>query len=143
MFASFRCCSVVGWQYAIWSRNSEMLCASQNAINSNLTTRCCECVMHLLFIVDLEPGDFHYCGSLCKQSKGNPFQHEVETKIKVHKYVQMLSPYFFLAGIENAEYCCDKCISCSGSYVQKYRVCPLRLPVFSIFASGTVIDVAY
>jgi hypothetical protein len=55
----------------------------------------------------------------------------------------MLSPYFFLAGIENVEYFCDKCVSCSGSYVQKYRVCPLRLPVFRIFAFGTVIDVAY
>jgi hypothetical protein len=95
------------------------------------------------FIEDLEPGDFHYYGSLCNQSKGNHFQHEVETKIKLHRYVQMLSPYFFLAGIENVEYCCDKCISCSGSYVQKYRVCLLRLPVLSIFASGTVIDVAY
>jgi len=120
-----------------------MLCASKNAFSSNLTIHCCECVMHLLFIVDLEPGDFHYCGSLCKQSKGNPFQHEVETKLKVHRYIQMLSLYFFLAGIENVKQCCDKCISCSGSYLQKYRVCPLRFPVFNIFASGTVIDVAY
>jgi len=55
----------------------------------------------------------------------------------------MLSSYFFVAGIENVDYCCDRCISCSGIYVQKYRVCPLRLPVFSSFASGTVIDVAY
>lgn len=74
--------------------------------------------------------------------QADPFQHEVETKIKVQGYVQMLIPHFFLAGIDYVEYCCDRCISWSGSYVQKYRVCPLRLPVFNIFVSGTVIDVA-
>jgi hypothetical protein len=120
-----------------------MPCASQNAINSNLPTDCCECVLDPLFIAELDPTDFHFFGSLWKQAKGNPFQHDGEMKTKGQWWIQMLSPYFFLVGTEHAGYCWNKCTSCSGSYVQKHTVWPLMLLVLDIFVSDGVTDVAH
>jgi hypothetical protein len=99
--------------------------------------------MHLLCTMDLELSYFHFCDSLCKLSEANPFKDDGEMKAKLHWWVQMLSPYFFLAGIEYAEYCWDIHISWSGSYVQKLRVFPFMPLILDIFMSGTVVDVAH
>jgi hypothetical protein len=64
-----------------------------------------ECFVHLPYNTELAPNDFHFLGPLMKHFEGKHFQHDVEVKAKVHWWVQMLSPDFFSARINQLMHC--------------------------------------
>jgi hypothetical protein len=78
-----------------------------------------ECLALPPSILDLVPSNFHLIGQLKKNTEEKHFQCDDEINAAVRQWVQTIRSDLFSARVEQVVYHSDKCLSCSGDYVEK------------------------
>lgn len=90
-----------------------------NATTAAIAAKGWTVLPHPAYSPDLAPSDFHMFGPLKEYLRGQRFGNDDAVKSAVKAWIRQCAPEFFANGFINWRNRWEKCVACSGDYIEK------------------------
>lgn len=90
-----------------------------NATTAAIAAKGWSVLAHPAYSPDLAPSDFHMFGPMKDYLRGQRFKDDDAVKSAVRAWIRQCTPEFFVNGFINWRNRWEKCVACSGDYIEK------------------------